>query len=1822
MPTSFDEWLKLNDPELYRQLHPNDTLPGLDQEAGTNLRKIEGGLPTSDMPDPYHSDMSVWDATKNRVLDAAYGPIIGGYEQLGKLGRMSESPDLFKKTIGTIARNLPGLGANVRAGEMIEPGTRAIVREQGQEGMQRHAQALSDSGAPDWLSVGVLGAEELGSGMAGPGAILGPIAGEVGGTLVPMGARGLAAGRNAGPLLTKLATDPKYQAVLEKAGAAVGGSIENVAESFLDSVDLTPGQRMVIMAIGGALGLSGVPTKDRITAKDISNIGMRGDRDLKINLAHDDALADVAAALERQANQFYEKLSNIVKISKENSDVAFTRYLKDRESIGMPVGMDEPVGPMGHMSLQDWIMMGENKDLIDQVAPAVGVNPESLAHAGADVSVEAMNREDALPMFVYNKSTGDIRKQSDVANVDRKVPKNEIWIRLNRDGSIADQRGIGNPSEDIITRMRNMSEGHFKRLDSQKAPDAIEIDVTNPSAADEAFLDSMGVVRMPGANSPGALVSKLGQIATSILASTEEKSHTAFDKFAIENSVSPVQRAMLDASKDLYLQKTRGDALTSELSEADILRAKQDDIDHSVIPASDMQVLDVSVPNRSKYDDVIIDPRITAGYTHITEGPVALSQRDIGSRFQPQSESSDAIKLNQFFSEGSGELDRLNEIVDSGGAMDEAMLDAYRDAMHAKLGEPMKGKTDTLATGPGVKSILDMDEFKSKEQAPLGSESNPFPADIPPKWTGKLTDEPTPEQLDAVLKNNLSDSKPSNRGAIEGEPTPEQFDVVLNPLKKNTGGPGGGGVPPNGGNGAGGGVPPGKLPTVRDPKLPPLDLVAEAPLDKDYINKKLSSKFFGWINNFTDMLTGHILDPIRSIKEGRRVYGSTGGVGDISLFNKSKRFKGARTQAREYASQAAQKFVKSIPGKITDEKNLEESLLYRMTPTLKNLIKSAKEYASTSGRSQEDVMRELGNRWKTGTGDLIEDPALKELFFQSTREFSDLSREMIALAPLELKKRMKDVGPTYFHRVYASKYLERPLDYLKAHAPDKYAEVFDLYKERNPKLDDEQLALRIANDLDKYNGILPLRNGAAWAVPRIDKSPLETRMGKASRMFWQKLGAEKLPEEKVAPLFLEMVNGYISKGQKKSSRVSKGQRMLGDYQRLLRENPGMKESQAVRMALENEDFPPIVRSFLGEVDRLDLMQELSAKAMAHDIAVDKMWKEIIDQGMLSGTVRNNPTADHRIAFDLDSKTPMERPNVGKQNVVYISQGQKDMFDAIKNYQDNQMYHTWLAALKLGKVAQPTSAIRNLTSIPFFFLRDGMLTYMASHPVDTLQTFASSMETIGRGLKKGTYDDFTDLAIRKGVINGGVAGELREASREALRDVPGRSQSKMNTFVRKVIKKTGDAYNTIDALGKLVAFQTEVKQRAWANGGKVTEDIINESADIINDTWPTAARSSDLAKYVGNNPLTASFVSFQTEMIRGTYNSAVQAAVDAKSAQRALQAGDTKRAGRYTTLAVNRVAGMAAALTAGYALKEAAMNEMEITDEQMDAFRVHGVYPDAKNSSIVVVRKNNHQWSYIDMGNQDPLSGVTRMLTSMVAGDPNQPLHERLANFSSELVRTYLPTGILVRAGVESMTGKQMGSNWLTTDRPTREVQQRPDRSQMVNGLIHFAKAVQPGFVGLYDRFKKAKEMQQTNRYSIGDEVLALGTGVRISTVNLNNNLKNEFKPFKEKATNMASQAGTMMANIPLSSMTEQTKVMEDFEKNRWNKMYYDMLNSVDSYKLLGFQPYEIRDTLKDIGLQKDLIDRLARGEYMPFQEYYSNTRAEKRARDKKFNNGL
>ena len=676
----------------------------------------------------------------------------------------------------------------------------------------------------------------------------------------------------------------------------------------------------------------------------------------------------------------------------------------------------------------------------------------------------------------------------------------------------------------------------------------------------------------------------------------------------------------------------------------------------------------------------------------------------------------------------------------------------------------------------------------------------------------------------------------------------------------------------------------------------------------------------------------------------------------------------------------------------------------------------------------------------------------------------------------------------------------------------------------------------------------------------------------------------------------------------------------------------------------------------------DLVQQI---AKEFNIAPETVNLSRLDPSALTKNMKNSED----IFGIYDSINPLKSAakSVGG---YHTSSGVAQALAGVENYTDFlvnlPLYKTFLmgkAGTQVGKtILSPVTQIRNFTSAGFFALHNGHIGNPFGFKKGTF-SFADVLkqhveEIFPDGVTNQRLKELALEASRKnelGVTSGSIVQrEIDDLLKDVAKD--GAAYKTTEDIFNKIFRsptfketynKAQQFYTKGDDMWKDYGYRFTLSQLGKAFDGKTDNpatikliekahlqvfgrrpNVTNEfgklkskdelleefSAEYIKNTYPNYQYVPTAVKELRRLPI-GNFISFPAEILRTSGN-----LVQLTGRELAINTGDAAVDAYFRQMGSRRLIGQMAGYATGPALAAYSLKALGMTEEQSDALKEDNVAEWNKFSDLIIIDKkkekdDNVKYRYLNFAYQNPYDYIRapfytffgRMASGkkMEEEDMNRFVNSSFEAFRS-LFEPFIDEAILTeRISDLIFRGGRTRRGSLVFD----ENDEIGDR--LAKGFGHIVKGVSPGVLTQVSNVASAVAQDETRygkQYKLGDELLALLSGVRVYEADIKNNLNYSVNDFRRANFVNKRNAGALIFAANVTPNTISSAYQEYVEESY--KTYKKTRKIIDDAIKLGVPELSVFRILEQRKVQKDIVNTLRSKKFIPpnYMTFYNDQR--------------
>ncbi|RKZ15009.1 hypothetical protein DRQ53_10160 [bacterium] len=555
----------------------------------------------------------------------------------------------------------------------------------------------------------------------------------------------------------------------------------------------------------------------------------------------------------------------------------------------------------------------------------------------------------------------------------------------------------------------------------------------------------------------------------------------------------------------------------------------------------------------------------------------------------------------------------------------------------------------------------------------------------------------------------------------------------------------------------------------------------------------------------------------------------------------------------------------------------------------------------------------------------------------------------------------------------------------------------------------------------------------------------------------------------------------------------------------------------------------------------------------------------------------------QILYPLGSQGEDEHGNP-RENAMFTTKEIAEAFEEMHQPSSlNAAFRGYMvinSAVKIGKtVWSPATQIRNLGS--------NVILAFANWHWRLHQAWPAMRAAYADIFKGGSNSEAVNEFIREGYEYGLMdqsvaAGELRDT----LADVHKRggptewlesSASKITKLPFRLLLKL---YRSSDDVFKMYGWLNEIAKYRKARPDWSEQKLKRYAADIVrNAGYPTYDKIPEAIKKWRRFPAMASFISFQSEIVRQRINNAILIKNEL---------ADPRTRGIGSQRLAMQVGGMMGGAVLAY------MSRMMfgMTDDDDKNARFFVAPWSQGNQFVWLPTDENGKLRFIDISYMDPFDFVTGPLFEFFRKPPLEALRSAGARLAEPFVSEEMMFAALMdvkrgRTARGSQIWREGDSNWEVTKQSAE----------------HLWKELRPGIFRSVERIQKARDgyVEYWGRtYDLETEIVANTLGQRIETIEVEEQLKWLGGTYKRTISNASGIINEVMRDPNPVTREDLAKAFGRAMRNR-DAGFADVMGAVRGARALQTPDAVISKGLNRAVLGKERVARLLEGEELPWE---------------------
>ena len=403
--------------------------------------------------------------------------------------------------------------------------------------------------------------------------------------------------------------------------------------------------------------------------------------------------------------------------------------------------------------------------------------------------------------------------------------------------------------------------------------------------------------------------------------------------------------------------------------------------------------------------------------------------------------------------------------------------------------------------------------------------------------------------------------------------------------------------------------------------------------------------------------------------------------------------------------------------------------------------------------------------------------------------------------------------------------------------------------------------------------------------------------------------------------------------------------------------------------------------------------------------------------------------------------------------------------------------------------------------------------------------------------------------------------------------------------------------------------------------KGRKELLEEfSAEYIKNTYPNYSFVPKFVQELRRLPF-GNFISFPAEILRTSANLATLT-----GRELAMNTGDAAVDAFFRQMGSRKLMGQFAGFSTGPILASYSMKMLGVSETQYDALRESQVAEWNKYSDLIMLGKEktkdgNVKYRYMNYAYQNPYDYIRApfysFFGSMASGKKmgldveDRFLKGSIASFQS-LFSPFIDEAILTERMFDAYRGTKKGGGKVWED--SDDVGYKIGAS-----FAHIVKGISPGALTQGANVASAVAQDVTpygKQYKLGDELMALLSGIRVYEADLQNNLNYGVNAHLREVATDKRRAGKKIfaANVTPNTVRDAYREYVESSFSSYNKIK----KSLNDAETLGLEKKAIDKLFKDRKVRKDIRKTLSRGRFVPpkWKTFYNDQRFKNIARER------
>lgn len=643
-------------------------------------------------------------------------------------------------------------------------------------------------------------------------------------------------------------------------------------------------------------------------------------------------------------------------------------------------------------------------------------------------------------------------------------------------------------------------------------------------------------------------------------------------------------------------------------------------------------------------------------------------------------------------------------------------------------------------------------------------------------------------------------------------------------------------------------------------------------------------------------------------------------------------------------------------------------------------------------------------------------------------------------------------------------------------------------------------------------------------------------------------------------------------------------------------NSGKEGSKDLSILKKKEDIPMEIRALMGEYT--DPIQNYSrtVSKMAALIENAKFLNTIKESGM--GTFffeENDPYRPKeynvKIAGDT-SKTydPLNGLYTTKEIAEELSNA--GLVDSISKFLNNRIpfykeYMKILGTAKFLKTVESyaTHAMNVVGNFEFMASGGYWKGWQTAFKVIKNDLRSMDNEELNKKIVEYTKLGIVNQNVEANEIRSMFSGDTfdmefeRRMNDESLNPVLKLIKESKKIGKKYLVDVPADLYQAEDDFFKIIAFENEKIKYANAEfkkdysrlNEKEKAEVDKIASDIVKNTLPNYSRIPKSAKFLKAVPVAGTFISFQVESLRVSYNVIFNvAAKEIQSDNKAVRAIGYQRL--FSIIATQGLKYMIMNLLSGIGSDD--------EEKVKNAKRFSPYY--SKNSDIVVVGSGKGQVSYIDFSASDPRGLIAKSLNAFMSGEN---YFESFVNGFSEVISPFTSEDMLLSVITSIKQNEDPNGNEIYNP--------MDDDKDKIEKSIEYAykKAFEPGTVTSLKKIIKSDKKET--------EITGQLFGYKTRDIDLDKQFyfrtKDRYADEYLNAKRIYNSAFYKYQDKKISR--EELDKAYDMANDKVKVILGEIKKDYDAAMFFGTDPEKIYDSMDKAGFSKNVANQIISGDF-------------------------